>query len=145
VSAAPAAPSSAEPLPSLRQRPLPDFRLADADVRRDTGSTAAALGLLGILLLVALILTFFSGFATGESFMKSSRWAENVVPLALLLTAGVTLAAPVPVVVRLFRKQEVSAGRVVLGCLLYFGVLATALVGLFVLFFVACLAGLANK
>jgi hypothetical protein len=121
------------------------LRLADADVRRDTGSTAAALGLLGILLLVAVVLALMSGFATGQSFWTTSKATSALMPLALMLMIVLALVVPGPVVLRVFRKHTLGAGRVVLGCLLYVGVLITTIVGLGVVFFLACLAGLADR
>lgn len=134
-------------VPALRVRSPDSFRLADADVRRDTGSMSVGLGLLGILILLAVVLTFVSGFGTGKSFTRgsSAKWAEAVVPIALLVAGLVTLAAPVPIMVRMFRGRDVGAGRVFLGIVLYFAILGTTLVSLFVLFFVACLAGLSTK
>jgi hypothetical protein len=127
-------------------RPV-DYRLADVDVRRDTNWAALGLGLLGSLILVAVALTLTSGFATGHGFWKSSssRTAENLAPWALLVAGFVTLIAPVPVLVGMFRGRDVGAGRVVLGIALYAGILCTTGVALFVLFFVACVAGLGSK
>lgn len=124
------------------------FRVADVDVRRDTGSTSVGLGLLGILLLVAVALTFASGYVTGQGFMRSSSSSETtglLLTLGLLAAGFVTLIAPVPIMVRLLRGRDVGAGRIVLGIVLYFVILGTTVIALIVLFFVACLAGLGSR
>lgn len=148
-------------VPAPAERPIPvaqpvaappywyserSFRRADEDIRRDTGGTIAALGILALLLVGSILLTVFSGVATGSSMSRSTnKNAETLATVCILGSVLLALAAPVPFVVRALRHSNLGAGRVILSAVMYVGIVGATATALFVIFFLACLGGLTIK
>lgn len=120
---------------------------ADADIRRDLGTTTRALVLMALLLFGSLVLTIVSGMVTGQGFVGrgQQKSRDTLITLTLLGSGLLTLAAPLPFVIRALRHSNLGVGRVVLSGVMYLGIVGAAVMALFVIFFLACLSGLTIK
>lgn len=125
---------------------LPGKIHADADIRRDIGTTTRALVVMALLLLGSLVLTVFSGMITGQGFVgRGEKNRDTLITLTLLGSGLLTLAAPLPFVIRALRHSNLGVGRIVLSGVMYIGIVGAAVMALFVIFFLACLSGLTIK